>query len=54
MWIFNGSRRLDRLNQRLPADPALLGRGLQPGPRGNDAQKTMGVILALLIGAGPW
>ena len=51
MWLFRRStpRRVDKLFRRLQL---LSGGGLQPRPRRNDAQKTMGIITALLYSTG--
>jgi PiT family inorganic phosphate transporter len=51
MWIFRRStpRRVDRLFRRLQLVSAA---AFSLGHGGNDAQKTMGIISALLVGAG--
>jgi PiT family inorganic phosphate transporter len=50
-WLFKGStpRRVDRLFRRLQLVSAA---AFSLGHGGNDAQKTMGIISALLVGAG--
>jgi PiT family inorganic phosphate transporter len=52
MWAFHRYRRVDRLNRGFRRVQLLSAAGFSLGHGGNDAQKTMGVILALLIGAG--
>jgi inorganic phosphate transporter, PiT family len=52
MWIFNRARRLDRLNRGFRRTQLFSAAAYSLGHGSNDAQKTMGVILALLIGAG--
>ncbi|HEX9343022.1 MAG TPA: anion permease [Actinomycetota bacterium] len=51
MWVFHRSspRRVDRLFRRLQLFSAA---AFSLGHGGNDAQKTMGVVSALLVGAG--
>ena len=52
MWAFHRYRRVDRLNRGFRRVQLLSAAAFSLGHGGNDAQKTMGVILALLIGAG--
>src|SRR6266516_4227506 len=51
MWVFHRSspRRVDRLFRRLQLVSAA---AFSLGHGGNDAQKTMGIVSALLVGAG--
>jgi PiT family inorganic phosphate transporter len=49
MWIFHRYRRVDRLNRGFRRVQLLSAAAFSLGHGGNDAQKTMGVILALLI-----
>jgi inorganic phosphate transporter, PiT family len=49
MWIFHRSKRVDRLNRGFRRMQLLSAAAFSLGHGGNDAQKTMGVILALLI-----
>jgi PiT family inorganic phosphate transporter len=52
LWIFHRAHRVDRLNRGFRRMQLLSAAAFSLGHGGNDAQKTMGVILALLIGAG--
>jgi PiT family inorganic phosphate transporter len=52
MWVFSRARRLDRLNRGFRRTQLFSAAAYSLGHGSNDAQKTMGVILALLIGAG--
>ncbi len=51
MWLFHRYRRLDRLNKGFRRMQLVSAAAFSLGHGANDAQKTMGVILALLIGA---
>ena len=51
MWLFHRSRRVDRLNKGFRRMQLVSAAAFSLGHGANDAQKTMGVILALLIGA---
>jgi inorganic phosphate transporter, PiT family len=52
MWVFHKYRRVDRLNKGFRRMQLVSAAAFSLGHGANDAQKTMGVILALLIGAG--
>ena len=52
MWIFHKYKRVERLNKGFRRMQLVSAAAFSLGHGGNDAQKTMGVILALLIGAG--
>jgi inorganic phosphate transporter, PiT family len=52
MWAFHGYRNVERLNRGFRRGQLVSGAAFSPGHGGNDAQKTMGIILAVLIGAG--
>jgi PiT family inorganic phosphate transporter len=52
MWAFHNYRRVDRLNKGFRRMQLVSAAAFSLGHGANDAQKTMGVILALLIGAG--
>jgi PiT family inorganic phosphate transporter len=52
MWVFHRYRRVDRLNRGFRRAQLVSAAAFSLGHGANDAQKTMGVILALLIGAG--
>jgi PiT family inorganic phosphate transporter len=52
MWIFHKYRRVEKLNKGFRRMQLVSAAAFSLGHGGNDAQKTMGVILALLIGAG--
>jgi PiT family inorganic phosphate transporter len=49
MWAFHRYKRVDRLNKGFRRMQLLSAAAFSLGHGGNDAQKTMGVILALLI-----
>jgi inorganic phosphate transporter, PiT family len=51
MWLFHRYRRVDRLNKGFRRMQLVSAAAFSLGHGANDAQKTMGVILALLIGA---
>jgi PiT family inorganic phosphate transporter len=51
MWAFHRYRRVDRLNRGFRRMQLVSAAAFSLGHGANDAQKTMGVILALLIGA---
>jgi PiT family inorganic phosphate transporter len=51
MWIFHRVRRVDRLNKGFRRTQLVSAAAFSLGHGANDAQKTMGVILALLIAA---
>ena len=51
MWLFHRSRRVDRLNKGFRRMQLVSAAAFSLGHGANDAQKTMGVILALLIAA---
>lgn len=51
-WLFHRVRRVDRLNKGFRRMQLLSAAAFSLGHGGNDAQKTMGVILALLIANG--
>jgi inorganic phosphate transporter, PiT family len=48
-WVFHRTRRLDRLNRGFRRGQLVSAAAFSLGHGANDAQKTMGVILALLI-----
>jgi PiT family inorganic phosphate transporter len=52
MWAFHRYQRVDRLNKGFRRAQLVSAAAFSLGHGANDAQKTMGVILALLIGAG--
>src|SRR5439155_23213988 len=52
MWIFHRVKRVDRLNKGFRRTQLLSAAAFSLGHGGHDAQKTMGVILALLIAGG--
>ena len=52
LWVFHGYRNVDRLNRVFRRGQLVSAAAFSLGHGGNDAQKTMGVILAVLIGAG--
>lgn len=52
MWTFHRSRRVDRLNRGFRRLQLVSAAAYSIGHGANDAQKTMGIILALLIAAG--
>src|SRR5205814_8372063 len=51
MWAFRRYRRVDRLNHGFRRMQLVSAASFSLGHGANDAQKTMGVILAVLIGA---
>src|SRR6266571_6372597 len=51
MWLFHRYKRVDRLNRGFRRTQLLSAAAFSLGHGANDAQKTMGVILAVLIGA---
>jgi inorganic phosphate transporter, PiT family len=52
MWLFHGVRRVDRLNTAFRRGQLVSAAAFSLGHGANDAQKTMGIILVLLISAG--
>ena len=50
-WLFHGARRLDVLNKGFRRGQLVSAAAFSLGHGANDAQKTMGIILALLIAA---
>jgi len=52
MWTFHRNRRVDRLNKGFRRTQLVSAAAFSIGHGANDAQKTMGVILALLIVGG--
>ncbi len=52
MWIFHRYRKVDRLNRGFRRLQLVSAAAYSIGHGANDAQKTMGIILALLIAAG--
>jgi inorganic phosphate transporter, PiT family len=52
MWTFHRSRHVERLNRTFRRGQLVSAAAFSLGHGANDAQKTMGVILAVLIGAG--
>jgi PiT family inorganic phosphate transporter len=52
MWTFHRVRRVDTLNAGFRRGQLLSAAAFSLGHGGNDAQKTMGVILAVIIGSG--
>ena len=51
-WLFHRVKRLDRLNKGFRRGQLVSAAAYSLGHGGNDAQKTMGVILAVLIASG--
>jgi len=51
-WVFRRTRSLDRLNRGFGLGQLVSAAAFSLGHGANDAQKTMGVILALLIASG--
>jgi PiT family inorganic phosphate transporter len=51
-WVFHRYRRVDRLNRGFRRGQLVSAAAFSLGHGGNDAQKTMGIILAVLIAAG--
>ncbi|MCC6339085.1 MAG: inorganic phosphate transporter family protein [Acidimicrobiia bacterium] len=52
MWVFHRSKKVDRLNRGFRRLQLVSAAAYSIGHGANDAQKTMGIILALLIAAG--
>ena len=52
MWAFHRTKDVDRLNRGFRRGQLVSAAAFSLGHGANDAQKTMGVILAVLIGAG--
>jgi inorganic phosphate transporter, PiT family len=52
MWAFHRVRRVEALNKGFRRGQLVSAAAFSLGHGGNDAQKTMGIILALLISAG--
>jgi PiT family inorganic phosphate transporter len=52
MWFFHRYKRVDRLNRGFRRMQLVSAAAFSLGHGGNDAQKTMGVILAMLIATG--
>lgn len=52
MWTFRRVRRVDLLNASFRRGQLVSAAGFSLGHGENDAQKMMGVILAVLIGSG--
>jgi PiT family inorganic phosphate transporter len=52
MWTFHRVRRVETLNKGFRRGQLVSAAAFSLGHGGNDAQKTMGIILALLISAG--
>ena len=52
VWIFHKVRRLDLLNKGFRRGQLVSAAAFSLGHGGNDAQKTMGIILAVLIATG--
>jgi PiT family inorganic phosphate transporter len=51
-WLFHRSRDVDRLNRGFRKGQLASAAAFSLGHGGNDAQKTMGIMLAVLIAAG--
>ncbi len=51
-WLFHRVRRVDRLNRGFRTGQLLSAAAFSLGHGGNDAQKTMGIIFALLLSVG--
>ena len=51
-WVFHRSRDVDKLNRGFRRGQLASAAAFSLGHGGNDAQKTMGIILAVLIAAG--
>jgi len=51
-WVFHRYRRVERLNKGFRRGQLISAAAFSLGHGGNDAQKTMGVILAVLIASG--
>ncbi|MDQ1710195.1 MAG: inorganic phosphate transporter, PiT family [Frankiaceae bacterium] len=52
MWIFHRVKRVEALNRSFRSGQLISSAAFSLGHGGNDAQKTMGIILALLISTG--
>jgi PiT family inorganic phosphate transporter len=52
MWVFHRSHRIDRLNRNFRRGQLVSAAAFSLGHGANDAQKTMGIILVLLIASG--
>ena len=52
LWVFHRSTRVDRLNRNFRRGQLVSAAAFSLGHGANDAQKTMGVILVLLIASG--
>ncbi|HLM63885.1 MAG TPA: inorganic phosphate transporter [Acidimicrobiales bacterium] len=52
LWVFHRNRRLDGLNRGFRRGQLVSAAAFSLGHGANDAQKTMGIILALLIATG--
>jgi PiT family inorganic phosphate transporter len=52
LWVFHRYKRVDRLNRGFRRGQLVSAAAFSLGHGGNDAQKTMGIILAVLIAAG--
>jgi PiT family inorganic phosphate transporter len=52
MWMFHRSHRVDRLNRNFRRGQLVSAAAFSLGHGANDAQKTMGIILVLLIASG--
>jgi PiT family inorganic phosphate transporter len=52
LWLTHRSKRVDRLNRNFRRGQLVSAAAFSLGHGGNDAQKTMGIILVLLIAAG--
>ncbi len=52
MWLFSRSERAERVNRGFRRGQLVSAAAFSLGHGGNDAQKTMGIILAVLIGSG--
>ena len=52
MWVFQRNRRLDLLNRGFRHGQLVSAAAFSLGHGANDAQKTMGIILVLLVAAG--
>ena len=52
MWVFHRVRGVERLNRAFRRGQLISAAAFSLGHGGNDAQKTMGIILALLIASG--
>ncbi len=51
-WLFHRDRNIDRLNKGFRRGQLVSAAAFSLGHGGNDAQKTMGIILAVLIAVG--